>query len=102
MLVQDKEARDDEVESLRIKLQMLERSLQEKEDTIEELKGRQYHQRNMRYEDEWEDDTPPHPREVGRFRWRGRDIMKNTPFFLQKLMSPILKVNLMWMIFFSG
>lgn len=32
-------ARDDEVESLRIKLQRLERSLQEKEDTIEELRG---------------------------------------------------------------
>ena len=43
VLVQDKEARDDEVESLRIKLQRLERSLQEKEDTMEELRGRQYH-----------------------------------------------------------
>ena len=61
-------ARDDGVESLRIKLQRLERSLQEKEDTIEELRGRQYHPHNRRYEDEWEDDTPPHPREVGRFR----------------------------------
>ena len=33
-------ARDDEVESLRIKLQRLERGLQEKEEMIEELKGR--------------------------------------------------------------
>ena len=39
VLVQDKEARDDEVESLRIKLQRLKRSLQQKEDTIEELWG---------------------------------------------------------------
>ena len=64
-------ARDDEVESLKIKLQRLERSLQEKEDTIEELRGRQYHPLNRRYEDECEDDTPPHPREAWRFRWRG-------------------------------
>ena len=33
-------ATDDEVESLRIKLQRLERGLQEKEEMIEELKGR--------------------------------------------------------------
>ena len=51
-------ARDDEVESLRIKLQRLETSLQEKEDTMEELRGRQYHPHNMLYEDEGEDDTP--------------------------------------------
>ena len=53
--------RDYEVESLRIKLQKFERSLQKKEDTIEELKGRQYHPCNRHYEDEWKDDTPPHP-----------------------------------------
>ena len=53
-------ARDDEVESLIIKLQRLERSLQEKEDTIEELRGEQYHPCNRRYENEWEDDTPPY------------------------------------------
>ena len=52
--------RDDEVESLRIKLQRLERSLQENEDTIEELRVRQYHPCNRRYENEWEDDTPPY------------------------------------------
>ena len=45
-------AKDDEVESLRIKLQRLKRSFQEKEGTIDELIGRQYHPRNRRYKDE--------------------------------------------------
>ena len=65
--------RDDEIESLRIKLQRLERSLQEKEDTIKKLRGRQYHPHNRRYEDKWKDDTPLYPREVGRLKWIGRD-----------------------------
>ena len=45
-------ARDDEVEFLIIKLQRLERSLQEKEDTIEVLMGRQYPPCNMHYDNE--------------------------------------------------
>ena len=81
-------ARDDEVEYLRIKLQRLERSLQEEEDTIKELRGRQYHPRNRHYEDEWEDDTPPHPREVGRFRWRGRDHHEEHSNFSPKIDIP--------------
>ena len=43
---------------------------------------------NRHYEDEWEDDTPPHPREVGRFRWRGRDHYEKHSNFSPKIDVP--------------
>ena len=73
MRLRHSSARDDEVESLRLRLQRLEKSLQKKEDTIDELRGRNYHQRNRHYDDGSNEDTPLHPSEVERYRWRGRD-----------------------------
>ena len=64
-------ARDDEMKSLRLRLQRLEKSLQEKENTIEEPRGRNYHQQNRHYDDGSNEDTPPHPKEVGTCGWRG-------------------------------
>ena len=42
----------------------------------------------MRYEDDWEDDTPPHSREVGRFRWRGQDHHEEHSNFSPKVDVP--------------